>query len=164
MNDTHVAVLLLLQSGMIDIPEPVFTEEIKNDLLKYDLAVLTNQGWFITTTGEEWLDVNFYNTDKNRKSYNEQINSMNTNQVNAWLCAALNCEKGFFNRLKITELRTMMQHLLNMKIHKKMGEKLIRKWHRQLSQSIEFFDSQTNTGGYDSVKYNYNSSSSKDRR
>ena len=138
MNNNSIACLLLLESG-VQVPDEIFTNEIKDEFLHYHLAALNRSGWYITEQGIDYLEKEF-RTKHARQNYNEQINSMSDAAVNAWVCATINSPKGFYSRLGVNETRTLMQHLYTTRIERRMGPTLVEKWHRRLTESLKYFN------------------------
>lgn len=157
MDNRNLSSLILIQQGFKDIPESIFTPEDKDYLVAEGLIQLVDEGWILTGLGKAWLEA--YSKDylhyEKLYNYDHDVSRMSDAAVNALVCATINSDKGFYSRLDTKVLRTFMQHLYNIKINRRMGKSLIQKWHKVLSDSLNYFTNgknkenpRTKGGGY----------------
>lgn len=147
VTNEHVASMLLIQQGFQDIPESVFHEDIKSDLDAWGFAHLTSSGWYLTDTGKDFLYTNNVSRSMTKAelgNYDKTIANMSDSAVNALTRAQINAKHGFYNRLGPTEIRILMQHLLNIQVNKRMGKELIGKWYSALKESVSYFRQRNN--------------------
>jgi len=143
LNPIEHACLLLIKSGMRNIPKEVFDKNIKDKLLLIELIELVDdQEWSLTEKGNRVLQENIIikypaHNKGNIGTYNQVIKTMSDTAVDAWMCAAMN--NRMFDRVNKKTARTLGQHLLDISFHKKFGSVLIRKWSEQMKKSLDFF-------------------------
>ncbi len=131
-----------------EIPIQVFKESDKDFLILNDYLELTNEGYNLTKKGLEFLQrdpnvkikIQYPLTVKGRvKSYNKVIQSMSDEASNALCCAMVS--NGFFNKISNSNMRIVMQHLIDCDNHYKWGEEIITKLNDKLEKSINYFKS-----------------------
>ena len=144
LNNEYKAFLLLLDGGY-NIPKDMLTESKKDQLVQMELIELTSNGWTLTKKGKEAISnpvkvvYAMHDHNGNTGSYDNVLNSMSLNAREALLCSIIN-KKDYFKNINIKIIRVFIQHLLDININKKWGQKLNTKVLTRCIESKKFFD------------------------
>lgn len=122
------ACLLLINEGFQDIPNDIFTAEIKDRLLGLKLLQFDDNpevGWTITHNGIKAIKTKIaikYPLHTKLTSYNNVIETMSDDARNALLCSQIN--NHFYDDVPVTTLRVMIQSFIDKGLYRKFGNKL----------------------------------------
>lgn len=97
--------------------------------------------FMLTIKGEEILQSNKIKKEYlsiGKPDYNNVLNMMSDNEVNALICAAMN--ERIFDKIPTATARVLGQHMLDTKFYHKFGLVLISKMILHFNESLKFFE------------------------
>jgi hypothetical protein len=143
LTSTEQAVLLLIKDGMSEIPQAIFTNEVKDRLLSLKLIQFDDNpafGWTTTHLGDRSIQTKIaikYPLHVKGKvgDYDKIIKTMTDGAKDALVCAQVN--NHFFDDLPNNTFKVLMQDMLNKGLFRKLGKELGNKWRDTLNNEYK---------------------------